>query len=156
MMDGLQTISDLMTRCHVREKLFPQDSCTELRDASVELYSIIFEYQARCVYHLSLRSTKRALKDTLETNDWTGMLDKIDKADENCANLLALFDKSIEHKLQKRQAQDLAHQTKMFDNFQRKFSESREYDLEAKLMASLASDYESDKDAVAPRVNGTC
>lgn len=160
-MDGLQTISDLMTRCHFREKLFPQDSCTELRDASVDLYSIIFEYQARCVYHLSLRSTKRALKDTLETNDWTGMLDKIDKADKKCANLLALLDKLQEHKLQEhklqeRQAQELDHQTKMFEDFQRKFSESREYDLEAKLMASLASDYANDKALIARRVEGTC
>ena len=155
-MDGLQTLSDLMTRCHFREKLFPHDSCTELRDASVELYSIIFEYQARCVYHLSLRSTKRALKDTLETNDWTDMLDKIDKADKKCANLLALFDKSIEHKLQERQAQEIIRQTEMLGDFQRRFLEAEQDKREANLLTSLASDYESDKDIVAARVDGTC
>ena len=165
-MDGLETISDLMRRCRVREELFPKermcpqgetvDAYIELRSASVELYSYIFEYEARCVCHLSLRSARRALAGVFETNGWTGILEKIEKEDKICASLVALFDKSKEHMLEEQQTQELIQQTKMLESFQTKFSERRQYDLEASLLKSLASDYKTDKDKIRERVNGTC
>ena len=165
-MDGLQTISELMRRCQVREELFPKErmcpqgetnqAYVELRSASVKLYSYIFEYEARSVCHLSLRSAQRALSGVFETNDWNRILENMDNADRNCASLLALFDKSKEHMFEERQTQELIQQTKMLEDFQRKFSESRQYDLEASLLKSLASDYETDKDKNRQRVNGTC
>ena len=159
-MDGLQTLSDLMTKYHVEEELFSQvkstEASTELINASVELYSFIFEYQARCVCHLSLRSARRAVKDIFETNDRTGILEKIDKADKNRADIVALFDKSKEHTLQEQQAKQLTVQTRMFETFQDRCSECQQYHLEADLLTSLASDYESDKAAIPRRVDGTC
>jgi len=42
--------------------------------AVVELYSNIFEYQARLICHLSQNSFKRGIRGTFELDDWGGML----------------------------------------------------------------------------------
>lgn len=160
MMDGLQRLSELLTTCNLREKLFPRDETAEgyneLTDASIELYSYIFEYEARCVCHLSLTSPRRMLKDMFETNDWIDMLDKIAKADDRCETKIDYLVKRKGQRLQELQIEQSKVQSTIFQDFQDVFLKSWRYDLEKELLSSLASDYRSDKDSIAQKVDNTC
>ncbi len=92
MIEGLNSISDLLRLYRIKEMFYlrvaekPADP--DFVQAVVELYSNIFEYQARLICHLSQNSFKRGIRGTFELDDWGGMLKKVRTSNDNCTNIV--------------------------------------------------------------------
>ena len=167
MIDGLSSISDLLRLYKLKESLYlrvpDKPAHPDFIQAIVELYSNIFEYQARIICHLSQSSLKRGIRGTLELDDWGDMMKKIETSNDSCTQYCTLsdrmrekefFDSESTHMLQSIDIQK--HILDMFQAFQAGRQQDRRDDKEAELLKALASDYKSDKDSVSARVPGTC
>ena len=100
MIEGLNTISDLLREYRVIEEQYLRDA-NKIADpgfvqAVVELYSNIFEYQFRLICHLSRSSAKRAFRSTLELDKWGDMLKKVQTSNDSCEKYCTLSDRERE------------------------------------------------------------
>lgn len=167
MIEGLNTISDLLRVYRVTEEQYLRDA-NKIADpgfvqAVVELYSNIFEYQFRLICHLSRSSAKRAFRSTLELDKWGDMLKKVQTSNDSCEKYQTLSDREREktfyNNASDHMLRSLDIQKRILDMFeasQASGQQNRREDKEDKLLESLASDYKSDKDSVSVRVPGTC
>ncbi|KAK3174277.1 hypothetical protein OEA41_001521 [Lepraria neglecta] len=131
--------------------------------AVVELYSKIFEYQARLLCFLSQRSPERGFRGTLKLDDWEGMLKKVQTSDNKCTRYCELYDRDEERRRYEEEScymlksVDIQKRVlKMLETSQAQRHQDRRDDQEAELLETLASDYKSDKDLVSTRVPRTC
>ena len=170
MIEGLNSISDLLRLYRIKETFYLRvadkaDEPVQLSfiQAVVELYSNIFEYQARMTCHLSQSSLKRGIRGTLELDDWVGMLKKIkassDTCDQYCGHMdrtkaSDVFEKESTHMLQSLEIQNRILNTLQTSQTSRQ--QDIRNDREAELLETLASNYKSDKESVSVRVPGTC
>ena len=167
MIEGLSSISDLLRLCRIRETLYlrveDKPAHPDFVQTVIELYSNIFDYQAQMICHLSQSPFKRGIRGTLELDDWGGMMKKIETAKDSCTQHCTLSDRMREKdSFDKESAymlQSLDFQKRILDVFEASKAsrqQDRRDDQEAKLLETLASDYESDKNSVSARVPGTC
>ena len=167
MVDGLNSISDLLRWYRIKETLYLQavdrPAHPDFVQAVVELYSKIFEYQARLLCFLSQRSPERGFRGTLKLDDWEGMLKKVQTSDNKCAKYCELYDRGEERRRYEEEScymlksADIQKRVlKMLETSQAQRHQDRRDDQEAELLETLASDYKSDKGLVSTRVPGTC
>ncbi|MCJ1423388.1 hypothetical protein MMC29_001271 [Sticta canariensis] len=167
MLEGLTSVSDILRLYRIKETLYLQDSnksaCLDFLKAIEELYTDIFEYQARLICYLSWNSAKRGFRGMLKLDDWKEMLEKIKASDDRCTQYSTMFSKEEEHQFYAKESsyieQSLDFQKQVFDMFEASRAlaqRERRDDKEAELLQSLASDYKSDKDSISTRVPGTC
>ncbi|MCJ1428331.1 hypothetical protein MMC29_006240, partial [Sticta canariensis] len=167
MLEGLISVCDILRLYRIKETLYLQDSneltCPDFLKAIEELYTDIFEYQARLICFLSWNSAKRGFRGTLKLDDWVGMLEKIKVSDDRCTQYSTVFSKAEEQHFYAKESssieQSIEIQKKVFDMFEAtrdSAQRERRDDKEAELLQSLASDYKSDKDSISTRVPGTC
>ena len=170
MIEGLNSVSDLLRLYRIKEILYLRDADDADKpvrlnfvQAVVELYSNIFEYQARMICHLSQSSFKRGIRGTLELDDWGGILKKIKTSSDTCDQYYVHLDRTRESKFFENESthmlQSLDLQKRILDVLA--ISQmSRQQDIrneqEAELLEILASNYKSDKESVSVRVPGTC
>ena len=167
MVDGLNSISDLLRWYRIKETLYLQavdrPAHPDFVQAVVELYSKIFEYQARLLCFLSQRSPERGFRGTLKLDDWEGMLQKVQTSDNKCTRYCELYDRDEERRRYEEESCymlksiDIQKRVlKMLETSQAQRHQDRRDDQEAELLETLASDYKSDKDLVSTRVPRTC
>ena len=167
MIEGLSSISDLLRLYKLKERLYlrvvDKPAHPDFVQAVVELYSNIFEYQARLVCHLSQSPLKRGIRGTLELDDWRGMMKRIKTSSDSCTQYCTLSDRTREKEFFDSESthmlQSLDIQKRILDMFETSKAsrqQDRRDDQEAELLETLASDYKSDKDSVSARVPGTC
>ena len=167
MIEGLSSISDLLRLYKLKERLYlrvaDKPAHPDFVQAVVELYSNIFEYQARLICHLSQSPLKRGIRGTLELDDWRGMMKRVETSSDSCTQYCTLSDRTREkeffdsestHMLQSLDIQKCI--LDMFEASKASRQQDRRDDQEAELLETLASDYKSDKDLVSARVPGTC
>jgi len=167
MTEGLNSISDLLRLYRIKEDFYlrttDKPAHPDFVQAVVELYSNIFEYQARMICHLSQSSLKRGIRGTLELDDRGGMLKKVETSSDSCTQYCTLsdrmrekefFDNESTHMLQSIDIQKRI--LNMYEASQASRQQDRRDDKEAELLETLASDYKSDKDSISARVPGTC
>ena len=163
MVEGLETITKSMQLFRIREVLYLHDakspSQPDFESAVVELYSIIFEYEARVITHLSNSTIKRGLSGTFGLSDWNTMITKVHAANQRCEAFASLFDRSREAKQLASIEATNAIQEKIlisFQSFQEELQRNRQDDQEMRLLQTLTSDYRTDKDFISKRIDGTC
>ena len=167
MIEGLNSISDLLRLYKLKERLYlrvaDKPAHPDFVQAVVELYSNIFEYQARLICHLSQNSLKRGIRGTLELDNWRDMMKKVETSSDSCTQYCTLFDRTREKEFfdseSTRMLQSLDIQKRILDMFEASKAsrqQDRRDDQEAELLETLASGYKSDKDSVSARVPGTC
>ena len=167
MIEGLNSISDLLRLFRIKEIFYlraaDKPACPEFVQAVEELYSNIFEYQARLICHLSQKSPKRSLRGILKLDDWEGMLKRVQTSADKCTQYCTFSDREREKEFydneSSRMLQSVDIQKRILDTFeasQARRQQDRRDDKEAELLETLASDYKSDKDSVSVRVPGTC
>ncbi|KAK8109197.1 ankyrin repeat protein [Apiospora sp. TS-2023a] len=132
-------------------------------DALVDLYSHIFEFQARVICHLSSAPLSRAWDKLTGKDDWQTMSSRLTGRSDHC-----------------KKCTDITHQAKAQETFEAHLRQMYElqtavrqiYDLmeekrkqwldnlddqrETKLLGDLASDHEGRKNLVPTKVKGTC
>ncbi|KAM7196453.1 hypothetical protein V8F33_006170 [Rhypophila sp. PSN 637] len=98
MLEGFNAIGDLQVYWQICEKKYlgpapphQLDHEQQLIERLVRLYSYMIEYQARVVCHLSKAQLSRAWHDATSSNDWTGMITKIETLDKRCRDLIPLL-----------------------------------------------------------------
>ena len=167
MIEGLSSISDLLRLYKLKERLYLQiadkPAHPDFVQAVVELYSNIFEYQARLICHLSQSPLRRGIRGTLELDDWRGMMKRVETSSDSCTQYCTLSDRTREKEFFDSESthmlQSLDIQKRILDMFEASRAsrqQDRQDDQEAELLETLASDYKSDKDSVSARVPGTC
>ena len=163
MVEGLDSITKLMQLFRIREEIYLRDGeephKPEFEAAVVDLYSAVFEYEARVITHLSNGKVKRGISGTFALNGWDSVMTRIQAADQRCAAFANLFDKSRETDLlASSQASKHIHEKILtsFQSFQEELQKNRQDDQDMRLLQSLSSDYKGDKELVSRRVDGTC
>ena len=167
MIEGLNSISDLLRLYRIKEIFYlraaDKAAYPDFVQAVEELYSNIFEYQARLICHLSQKSPKRGLRGILKLDDWEGMLKRVQTSADKCTQYCTFSDRQREKEFydneSSRMLQSVDIQKRILDTFeasQARRQQDRRDDKEAELLETLASDYKSDKDSVSARVPGTC
>ncbi|KAL6714270.1 hypothetical protein ACLMJK_007693 [Lecanora helva] len=170
MLEGLNSITDLMRLYKIREKIYLEAGeipAKQFAEAVTRLYADIFEFQARLICYLSKRSVKRGIRGTLKLDDWEGMLKKIQTSDGLCAQHMEILAKHSKRSTEEKHFQMQTAQMLNSITIQQEIasllkhselSRQRDHqsDKEAKLLEMLASNYKSDKDRIRIRVEGTC
>ena len=167
MIEGLNSISDLLRLYRIIEELYLRDANKpahpDFVQAVVELYSNIFEYQTRLICHLSQSSFKRGIRGTLELNNWGDMLKKVQTSDKSCMQYCKLSDREREKAFYNNASTHMLLSfdiqkriLNMFEASQASRQQDRRDDKEAQLLEILASNYEGDKNSISARVPGTC
>ena len=167
MIEGLKRVSDILRLYAIREKLYLPDGAEPANaafiEATVDLYSNIFEFQARIIRHLSRSSPTRGFRETFEVNDWKIILDSIQSCHDNCTELLPHLNKQKEIADYAKQLAQIEESNSIqkqllesFESFQTNRYRVGQDKQEANLLETLASDYKTDKELVLERAPGTC
>ena len=165
--EGLNSISDLLRLYRIKEEFYLRDTDKpthpDLVQAVEELYSNIFEYQARLICHLSRKSSNRALRSIFKLDDWEGILKRVQTSADKCIQYCTFLDREREKERYDNESsrilQSVDIQKRILDTFevsQARRQQDRRDNKEAELLETLVSDYKSDKDWVSARVPGTC
>ncbi|KAL9629835.1 MAG: hypothetical protein Q9164_006703, partial [Protoblastenia rupestris] len=167
MIEGLKRVSDILRLYAIREKLYLPDGAepayAAFIEASIDLYSNIFEFQARVIWQLSRSSLTRGFRETFEVNGWKSILDSIQTSHENCTEILPHLDKLKENAEYAKQSAQIEESNSIQKQLLESFESSQtgrhrvgQDKQEAKLLETLASDYKTDKELISERTPGTC
>ena len=167
MIKGLNEISDLLRFYKHKQSACLQDpdepAHVDLLKTIQELYADIFEYQVRLICLLAKRWSKVG-DNTIALNDWISMLKRVKDSDGKCneENNAVLSDEKA-HLLYENETHCIERSVDIrnyvIDTFEASRTTRREEGRDkndAELLATIASDYKSDKDSVPARVTGTC
>ena len=170
MLDGLDSICDLLELYHLKESIYLQHRDSPVHEDCVKavekLYTDIFEYQAQLICFLSKSSIKRVIRGTFQLDDWKKLLEKVKESDKQCTEHFKLFNDDKNHRFF---SQNLCSWKQSIEIYERmlEMAESsqileqlnRQDDQETDLLRTLSppeSDYKRDKNVNSARVAGTC
>ena len=170
MIDGLNSICDLLELYHLKESIYLQHRDSPVHQDCVKavekLYTDIFEYQAQLICFLSKSSIKRVIRGTFQLDDWKKLLEKVKESDKQCTEHFKLFSDDKNHQFF---SQNLCSWKQSIGIYERmlELAESsqireqlnRQDDRETNLLRTLSppeSDYKRDKNVNSARVAGTC
>ncbi|OQD98340.1 hypothetical protein PENSOL_c009G05651, partial [Penicillium solitum] len=167
MLKGFDSIDNVQIYWNICEKRYLQsEHVEEYRDLIkplATLYSYIIEYQARAICHLSEAQISRAWKNIAGENDWDGMKSKIELSSEDCSSYLPRLELGEIRNHRDRHLQEIKESRSILDEICNVLKEDtsrnqKNYEdrNERKLLETLASDYEDDKNYNPLRVPGTC
>ena len=138
-------------------------SCSEYEEAVTELYKAILLYQLRFYRHLERHSVTRSVRDLGRLDDWESWKQDIKGADVECQNFESFFDKIAERDSWFRQDSAMKKQSWIqaqilnaindASNERRALYADRR---EERLLQTLSSRYEEQKNINPKRVDGTC
>ena len=151
MIEGLEKITKLMQLFRIREEIYLQDVTRPLHPdfeaAVVQLYSAVFEYEARVIIHLADPPAKRAI-----SGGWDTAMARIQDAKQHCEEFANLFDRSREAE----QFASIKETLASLRSFREEHQRYRQEEKEASLLQILSSDYKGDKRIISERSDGTC
>lgn len=169
-MQGLERVSTILPLCKIRENLYLNEQSadsasvdTNFENGVIELYAHILEYQASLLCYLSKSPIRREGRNLLKSDDWKGWLDQIEKSFNTCCSYTELFDLDAARRAWKVQYSQASQQTRLQQsileaiittrNERRIERNMKQYE---KLIQSLFSNYEEQKNFNPKRVPGTC
>ncbi|KAK8121512.1 hypothetical protein PG999_005632 [Apiospora kogelbergensis] len=165
MLLGFDSIHRALVYWQAYQDAFPEEVCgtDAARDGLVELYSHIFEFQARVICHLSSAQLARAWQKVAGWNDWEKKasyvtdlnnhcrlrtdITRAKKAQWTCNQQLQQMDKS---------RTVLEHIYGLLERERNQRRSDRDDQRERELLANLAVDHEAYKNFNPPKVKGTC
>ena len=92
---GLEAIAILIPRYAEVEKVYlgnGGEASEELRNAIVELYTNILEYQIEVARYFAQSAFQRFAKATFQPSDWDDRLQRIKSSDDDCKSLITVCD----------------------------------------------------------------
>jgi hypothetical protein len=92
---GLEAITILIPRYAEVEKVYlgnGEEASEELRNAIVELYTNILEYQIEVARYFAQSAFQRFAKTTFQLGDWDDRLQRIKSSDDDCKSLITVCD----------------------------------------------------------------
>ena len=170
MIDGLNSICDLLELYHIKEAIYLQHRDSPVHQDCVKavekLYTDIFEYQAQLICFLSKSSIKRVIRGTFQLDDWKKLLEKVKESDKQCTEHFKLFSDDKNHQFfsqnlcsWKQSIEIYERMLEMAESSQIREQLNRQDDHETDLLRTLSppeSDYKRDKNVNSVRVAGTC
>ncbi|KAI1307445.1 hypothetical protein F5Y03DRAFT_352284 [Xylaria venustula] len=129
----------------------------------VQLYSHIFEYQARTICHLSSVQLSRAWHGVAGWNEWEKKASYVDKLSEDCKERVGLvraqeaqikYDQELEQIDRSRETLQQIYE--MLDEERKQQRINHQDQLERNLLADLAADHEGYKNFNPKKVENTC
>ncbi|KAI1351104.1 hypothetical protein F5Y01DRAFT_284019 [Xylaria sp. FL0043] len=132
-------------------------------DSLSELYSHVFEYQARTICHLSSAQLSRAWQKVAGWNDWEKKAAHIERQSEHCKSLIDIIqaeetqlksNQQLEQMYRSREALQKIYE--ILDEERKQRRHDRQEEAERKLLALLAADHEGYKSFNPRKVEGTC
>ncbi|KAL7801825.1 hypothetical protein V8C43DRAFT_324724 [Trichoderma afarasin] len=165
MLKGFNLIGDIQMYWRIYEETY----LLSLNRLSYEqhlakLYSVIIEYQARVLCHLSRRQLSREWNDIISPDEWDKKIQEIQRLDEECRNTLHVANADQIERDWKEQLIEMQESRGFLDEIrntilesgaevQSKYKDQKE--KERALLQALASDYEGHKDLIPRKVEGT-
>src|SRR5690348_638380 len=87
-MDGQEEVSKIIARYSAVERLFitgrPLEKDLDFEQSMIAVYVVILTVQATTAYYFGRKSLPRMIANATVSNDWTGMLKRLQNADQNC------------------------------------------------------------------------
>lgn len=127
-MDGLEDITRILARYTAVEQLLPLSAVESLdinfEKSILDVYMNILMYQATAACHFSRSTLPRMVANITTTNDWTGMLKKLQSADANCQSFVSI--KSTEQLLKQIRLIPEGYDRKLFDDWKENQTKSDE------------------------------
>ena len=169
-MEGLQHITALLRRYNIRDSLYLGDqagsmsgSCSEYEEAVTALYKAILLYQLRFYHHLQRHSVTRGFRNLGGLDDWESWKKDTIEADAECQSFENLFDKVAERDswirqdaVMKKQSWIQAQILKAINDASNERRAQYADRQEERLLQTLSSRYEEQKNINPKRVDGTC
>ncbi|KAJ4863764.1 ankyrin repeats (3 copies) domain-containing protein [Trichoderma breve] len=163
MLKGFNLIGDIQMYWRIWE-----ETCLlSLNKSSYEqylakLYSVIIEYQARVLCHLSRRQLSREWNDIINPEEWDKKIQEIRRLDEECRNTLHVVNADQIERDWREQLIEMqesrgflgkTHNTLLESGAE--IQENYEDQRERALLQTLSSDYEGHKDLIPRKMEGT-
>ncbi|KAI0427758.1 hypothetical protein F5Y09DRAFT_315195 [Xylaria sp. FL1042] len=162
MLSHLDTINHVQVYWKAYQDAFPEDFRAN-GDSLVELYSHIFEYQARTICHLSSAQLSRAWQKVAGWNDWEKKAAHVDGLSQHCKSLIDVIqDEAAQRKCNQqleqmyRSREVLQQIYEVLDEEKKQQRNNHQDEQERKLLADLAADHEGYKNFNPRKVKNTC
>jgi hypothetical protein len=167
MLKGFNAMGDIQVYWDICEKTYLRSSHRQeyhdLIEPLAKIYSLIVEYQARVICHLSKAQLSRAWQNVAGWNDWTGKAGEIDALSIQCSSCIPPLQEGEIRKTRDSQLQEMQESRAILDEIRQILQESGKQtrqnyadQKERDLLQDLASDYEGYKNFNPERVPGTC
>ncbi|KAJ2989807.1 hypothetical protein NUW58_g3282 [Xylaria curta] len=167
LLSGFDSISRVQVYWKVYQDASPEEVCLNSNvvvwAGFVELYSHIFEYQARAICHLSGTQLSRGWQKVAGWNDWEGKSSHVDELSEHCKECINVTQAKATHKKAAEQLEQIYESRAALEQIYKILEEERKQRLndlqdqrERELLADLAADHETYKNFNPPKVPGTC
>ncbi|KAL6835232.1 hypothetical protein V8C40DRAFT_261883 [Trichoderma camerunense] len=163
MLRGFNLIGDIQMYWRICEETnLPSLNKLSYEQHLAKLYSVIVEYQARVLCHLSRRQLFREWNDIISPAEWDKKIQEIQRLDEECRNTLHVADAGQIERDWKEQLIEMQESRSFLDRIHNTLLENGaevetnyEDQKERALLQALASDYEGHKDSIPRKVEGT-
>ncbi|KAF9880905.1 hypothetical protein CkaCkLH20_01947 [Colletotrichum karsti] len=161
MLEGLESV----TRVQVFWKMYETSASTETNskdfvDLVTNLYSMIIEYQARVVCHLSLRQRSRAWVNVIDGTAWEGKAENVNRVDQQCRIYLDQTQKQNAEEKWETQISEILKSREILEHIHAALVTTRqqyEDETEQSILERLFADHEGYKNDFNPtRTKGTC
>lgn len=167
MLKGFTFISDLQIYWRISENMCLQENHSHeynsLLEKLAKMYSIIIEYQARAICHLSKSQISRAWQNVTDAKYWTGVVERIQAADKACRDIIGAAREQEIRKNRDEQLREMYESRTILDDIRQILKASEQEtrqphmdEQQRQLLQCLASDYDSYKDFNPKKVQGTC
>ncbi|KAI4596718.1 hypothetical protein KJ359_005060 [Pestalotiopsis sp. 9143b] len=167
MLDGFDSVQRILVYWRVYQDKSPNkintESNADIWKAFVNLYSHIFEFQARVICHLSDPQHSRAWQKVAGWNEWKSKTSTINELNSDCKDLTNIpenptiqrtLDKAVHEVYESPKANDAMIRFLQEERGQRR-REKQDEDA-AQLLENLAATHEKYKNFNPPKVEGTC
>lgn len=163
MLEGFNTLSNTQIFWKACEETYLTSSSSQvyhtLKGPLEELYSSIIEYQARIICHITKLPVSRFSKWVTGSDDWTEMMQRIQKLDQNCLSYITNGKQAEIDLNRKAQLEGIQEQVTLQEELLQDMKNNKQDDKERELfrdLSSVSGDYARYKDINPERVPGTC
>lgn len=129
----------------------------ELKDAIVDLYASILEYEVQALNYFDKNGLKRFGRNAFKSDNWNGMIDKIRSHETKCNTLITVSDIECRQNQAQQVQLSLEELDRKSDTLIREAITRRNDDFEFQCLECFrVMEYERYKDKNPSRVSGTC
>ncbi|KAI0803803.1 hypothetical protein GGR55DRAFT_682217 [Xylaria sp. FL0064] len=162
MISHLDTVNHVQVYWKAYQDAFPGEFHVN-SDSLIELYSHVFEYQARTICHLSSAQLSRAWQKVAGWNEWEKKAAHVERLSRHCKSLIDIV--QVEHtQLRCDQQLDQMYRSRevlqqiyeILDEERKQRRSDRQDQFERALLADLAADHEGYKNFNPRKVEDTC
>ncbi|KAN0075809.1 Sex-determining protein fem-1, partial [Elaphomyces granulatus] len=157
LLDGLKYISSTIRRYAVVEHVYFHDKGaplnSNLKTAVVDLYAQVLEYQMRATRYFCFSPLSRFRSNVLKSDDWTTMIEKIQKSESDCQRFMDLATAKSGRDVQAMLDEQIKATNAFIEETRVQFQDTFESQC---FSCFRAMEYELVKNKIPQRISGTC